>query len=126
MESHEPYEPTNIDDTVSASRLIADRMRGSAALAPAPHSSKLALPTFATSSLRSTMSASSQAAAAAAADDEALSKIFQSKHSKKVLYTGRKQNADGQVYKVGRLYDLSVRVLVDSLDDLPLRLMNHS
>ena len=59
-------------------------------------------------------------------EDEVLSNIFSSKHSKKFLYTGRRPNHDGGMFQPSRLYDLASRVLVDHLDDLPTRIATHS
>ncbi len=55
-------------------------------------------------------------------DDEALSKILKSKHSARMLYTGRK-HVDTHVPK---LFELCSRVLVENLDDLPCRINYYS
>lgn len=60
-------------------------------------------------------------------EDEILSNIFSSKHSKKMLYTGRRQ-VDGPSggYQPSRLHDLASRVLIDNLNDLPTRIAAYS
>ena len=56
-------------------------------------------------------------------DDEALTKIFSSKHSKqRLLYTGRK-HVDTHVPK---LFDLCTRTLIDNIDDFPTRIYEYS
>jgi len=60
-------------------------------------------------------------------EDEILSNIFSSKHSKKMLYTGRRQ-VDGPSggYQPSRLHDLASRVLIDNLNDLPTRIAAYN
>jgi hypothetical protein len=59
-------------------------------------------------------------------DDEALSRIFSAKHSKRVLYTGRKPNVNNGTNQVDKLYDLCVQTLINSLDDLHHRVAIYS
>lgn len=58
-------------------------------------------------------------------DDEALSRIMQNKHSKRVLYTGKK-NTNPQGFQPSRLYDICVKALVDQLDGLAIKISEHS
>jgi hypothetical protein len=54
-------------------------------------------------------------------DDEYLNHIMKNRKTKYTLYTGKKAQADG-VYTVPKLYDLAVKSLIESLDDLPNRI----
>ncbi|CAF0813405.1 unnamed protein product [Brachionus calyciflorus] len=54
-------------------------------------------------------------------EDEALTKIFLSKQSKRTLFTGRK-NTNGIVNKIPKLFELVTRNLILNLDELPSRL----
>jgi hypothetical protein len=58
-------------------------------------------------------------------EDEILTNIMSSKHSKRILYTGRKTNENG-VFQVPKLLDMCTNVLVNTLDDLPMRIANLS
>ena len=57
--------------------------------------------------------------------DDVLAKIMREKGQKKqILYTG-KRNV-GQINQVSKLYDMSIKVLTDTLDDLPNRISIYS
>ncbi len=58
-------------------------------------------------------------------DSDALSKIFSSKHSARMLYTGRK-NIDPTNNIVQKLFDLCTRNLIESIDDFPTRVYEYS
>ena len=58
-------------------------------------------------------------------EDEVLANIFSSKHSKKMLYTGRRHDTQCG-FQPSKLFELSQRVLIDSLDDLPFRIATYS
>ena len=59
------------------------------------------------------------------ADDEALAKIMLNKHSKRVLYTGKKQvNPFGN--QPSKLYDICVKALINQLDELPNKISDYS
>ncbi len=50
-------------------------------------------------------------------EDDGLAQILSSKHSKRILYTGRKTHASH--FKMKSLFELSVQVLINTLDELP-------
>lgn len=56
---------------------------------------------------------------------DALSKIFSSKQSARLIYTGRK-NIDPAKNIVPRLFELCTRALIDNLDELPNRIYNYN
>lgn len=58
-------------------------------------------------------------------DDEDLSRIMKSKHSARVLYTGRK-NFDPSNNQVPKLFDLCTKVLIENLDILPNRIYHYN
>lgn len=71
------------------------------------------------------LSTAAAAAAATAVDDEdTLSSMLRSKRDKMQMYSGRR-NHDG-VHTVPKLFDMATRVLIDNLDDLPLRIAIYS
>lgn len=58
-------------------------------------------------------------------EDDALARIMSAKHSKRVLYTG-KANANSAKLNVPKLFDLSIKSLVSSLDELPSRIYYYN
>lgn len=59
-------------------------------------------------------------------DDEVLTQIMRQKgQQKQIMYTG-KRNVHGPSAQVPKLFDMSVRVLIEHLDDLPNRISIHS
>lgn len=59
-------------------------------------------------------------------DDEALASILKQKQSKRTLYTGRKVNPAGSLLRVPKLFDLAQRSLIESIDDLAIKISNYS
>jgi hypothetical protein len=57
-----------------------------------------------------------------AENSAALDTVFKSKHSKKMLYTGRKTNKANGPQEVPKLFDMCVRTLTETLDDLANRI----
>ena len=59
-------------------------------------------------------------------DNFALENIMKNKKTKHMLYTGKKFNSNVRVAEVPKLYDLSIKVLINTLDDLPNRISIYS
>ncbi len=57
-------------------------------------------------------------------EDDGLAQILSSKHSKRILYTGKKTHASH--FKMKSLFELSVQVLINSLDELPHKISVYS
>lgn len=98
---NEPYEQINSVNTSTGNSMI-----GSKNSQISKYSSLLSNPT-------------SKAVNSLVNDDEELSQIMKQKgQQKQILYTG-KRNLHGNSTQVPKLFDLSVRVLIEHLDDLP-------
>jgi len=57
-------------------------------------------------------------------EDDGLAQILSSKHSKRILYTGKKTHASQ--FKMKSLFELSVQALINSLDELPYKISVYS
>lgn len=57
-------------------------------------------------------------------NEDLLSNIFSSKHSKRMLYTGRRNH--DEIAEVPKLFNLCQNALINSLDDLHTKISNYS
>ena len=109
----EPYEP--------AAGALSRPLRG-----PPLRGSSFGTSTTTFSATSGLTASSNDYASILAAEDAALTAIMKQKQSKRMIYTGRKVDNGGALAQVPKLFDLSVRTLIENLDDLHKKISIYS